>query len=72
MEIDLGLVRRKFRIPWLHGSKRKKRRASGVASRAKNAPKHCKVALGSCMRGGGGRAKAGKCMKGYWRCIKGS
>jgi hypothetical protein len=51
--------------------KRRKRRASGVASRAKNAPKHCKVSLGSCMRGSGGRAKASKCMKGYWRCIKG-
>lgn len=51
--------------------KRRKRKASGVAARAKNAPKHCKVALGDCMRGGGGRRKAGPCMKAYWRCIKG-
>lgn len=53
------------------GKKRRSgRRASGVAARAKNAPKHCKVSLGSCMRGPGGRAKAGRCMKAYWGCIK--
>jgi len=50
---------------------RRKRRATGVAARAKNAPKHCKVQLGSCMRGGG-RGKAGPCMRGYWKCIKSS
>ena len=52
--------------------RRKKRRASGVAARAKNAPKHCKTGLSRCMTGGGGRAKASGCMKGYWRCIKGA
>lgn len=64
-------VRNRKLRSFVFGKSRKRRRASGVASRAKNAPKHCKVALGSCMRGSGGRAKAGKCMKGYWRCIKG-
>jgi hypothetical protein len=48
---------------------RKKRRASGVAARAKNAPKHCKVGLSHCMKGGG-RGKAGPCMRKYWFCIK--
>jgi hypothetical protein len=50
---------------------RKRRKASGVAARAKNAPAHCKKGLSSCMKGGG-RGKASGCMKGYWRCIKGS
>lgn len=49
---------------------RRKRRASGVANRVKNAPQHCKTSLGSCMRGGGG-AKRG-CMKKFWTCIKAS
>ena len=53
------------------GKARKRRKASGVAAKAKNAPAHCKKGLGSCMRGGG-RGKAGPCMKAYWRCIKGS
>jgi hypothetical protein len=53
------------------GKKRKRRKASGVAAKAKNAPKHCKTGLGDCMRGGGGRKKAGPCMRAYWRCIKG-
>lgn len=51
--------------------RRKKRKASGVASKAKNAPAHCKKGLSVCMTGGGGRSKASGCMKGYWRCIKG-
>lgn len=73
MDADLGSARRLgFRIPWLRGAKkRKKRRASGVASRAKNAPAHCKKGLSHCMTGGGGRSKASGCMKSYWRCIKG-
>ena len=53
------------------GKRRKRRKASGVAARAKNAPAHCKKGLSACMTGGGGRSKASGCMKGYWRCIKG-
>ena len=41
-----------------------------MAQRMKNAPKHCKTSLGSCMRGPGGRAKAGKCMRAFHACIK--
>lgn len=53
------------------GKLRKRRKASGVAARAKSAPAHCKKGLSVCMTGGGGRSKASGCMKGYWRCIKG-
>jgi hypothetical protein len=49
---------------------RKRRKASGVAARAKNAPPVCKKGLSSCMKGGG-RGKAGPCMRAYWACIKG-
>ena len=72
MDMDLGRPRHWPGIPWAGagGRKRKKRRASGVAARAKNAPQHCKTGLSHCMKGGG-RGKAGTCMKGYWRCIKG-
>lgn len=62
--------RRLRRFVFRGPGKRRKRRASGVAARAAHAPKHCKVSLGSCMRGPGGRAKASKCMKAYWGCIK--
>lgn len=76
MDADLGSARRLgFRIPWLRGAKRRKkrsgRRASGVAAKAKNAPAHCKKGLSVCMTGGGGRSKASGCMKKYWGCIKG-
>lgn len=50
--------------------RRKKRRGGAMAQRMKNAPKHCKTSLGSCMRGPGGRAKAGKCMRAFHACIK--
>lgn len=50
---------------------RKRRKASGVAARAKNAPPVCKKGLSVCMTGKGGRSKASGCMKAYWRCIKG-
>jgi hypothetical protein len=75
MEIDLGLVRSgkgKFRIPWLRGAKkrRKSRRGGKMAQRMRNAPKACKVQLGNCMRGSGGRAKAGRCMRAFHACIK--
>jgi len=41
-----------------------------MAQRMKNAPKHCKTDLGACMRGPGGRAKAGKCMRAFHACIR--
>lgn len=73
MDMDLGRPRGYVRtgIPWLRGpgKRRKKRRASGVAARAKNAPQHCKTGLSSCMKGGGGIRRG--CMKKYWSCIKG-
>jgi hypothetical protein len=50
--------------------KRRKRRGGAMAQRMKNAPKHCKLDLGSCMRGPGGRAKAGKCMRAFHACIR--
>lgn len=50
--------------------KHKSRRGGKMAARMRNAPKHCKVSLGNCMRGSGGRAKAGKCMRAFHACIK--
>ena len=62
---------RKFRSFVFGGkTKRKRRKASGVAARAKNAPPVCKKGLSTCMKGGG-KGKAGPCMRAYWRCIKG-
>lgn len=71
METDFGRPKHWPGIPW-HGAKkrRKSRRGGKMAQRMKNAPKHCKVSLGDCMRGSGGRAKAGKCMRAFHACIK--
>jgi len=41
-----------------------------MAARMKAAPKVCKTGLSSCMKGGG-KHKAGPCMRAYWACIKG-
>jgi hypothetical protein len=73
MDADLGRPKYWPGIPWLRGAKkgRKRRKASGVAARAKNAPKHCKTGLSHCMKGGG-KGKAGPCMRKYWSCIKGA
>jgi hypothetical protein len=61
---------RKYRRFVFGASKpKRKRRGGAMAQRMKNAPKHCKVDLGACMRGGG-RAKAGKCMRAFHACIK--
>lgn len=52
-------------------AKRKHRRSSGrlrgAAVSAKQAPKHCKVQLSKCMKGGG-RKVAGHCMREFHRC----
>ena len=45
-------------------------RARGAALAAKQAPKVCKVELSSCMKGGG-RRKAGPCMRAFHACKKG-
>jgi len=42
-------------------------RARGAALEAKRAPKHCRVELSSCMKGGG-RKVAGKCMRAFHAC----
>jgi len=48
-----------------------KRRSSGklrgAAVSAKHAPKHCKVELSRCMKGGGRRV-AGSCMRAFHAC----
>jgi hypothetical protein len=53
-------------------AKRRRRRRSGgltgAAVSAKRAPVHCKKALSSCMKGGGGKAKASHCMKRFNAC----
>jgi hypothetical protein len=41
----------------------------GAAAAAKAAPKVCKVELSKCMTGGG-RRKAGPCMRAFHRCKK--
>jgi hypothetical protein len=54
-------------------AKRTKRRSSGrlrgAAVKAKNAPKHCKVELSTCMKKGG-RKVAGPCMRAFHGCQK--
>lgn len=49
---------------------RKKRRAGGAAARMRHAPQACKTGLSHCMKGGG-RGKAGPCMRAFHRCLKG-
>jgi hypothetical protein len=44
-------------------------RVRGAAASAKAAPKVCKVQLSNCMKGGG-RRKAGPCMRAFHRCKK--
>jgi len=55
-------------------TKRKSRkssgRARGAALEAKRSPKHCRIELSSCMKGGG-RKVAGKCMRAFHACKKG-
>jgi hypothetical protein len=62
--------RRRKKIFGLFGAKRK-RRAGGAAARMKRAPQHCKTGLSRCMTGGG-RGKAGPCMRAFHRCLKGA
>jgi hypothetical protein len=53
--------------------RRKSRKVStklfGAARVAKRAPLVCRRELSSCMKGGG-RRKAGPCMRSFQRCIK--
>lgn len=63
--------RRLRRFVFLGKSKaRRKRRGGAQAQRMKRAPQHCKTSLGTCMKGGG-RAKAGPCMRKFHACING-
>ena len=59
------------RYPATMATKRKPRKSSGrprgAALAAKRAPKHCRVELSSCMKGGG-RKVAGKCMRAFHTC----
>jgi len=54
-------------------AKKTKRRSSGklrgAAVSAKQAPKHCKVELSTCMKRGG-RKVAGHCMRAFHACKK--
>jgi hypothetical protein len=43
---------------------------TGAAKAAKHAPKACKLQLSRCMTGGG-RRKAGPCMRQFQRCRTG-
>jgi hypothetical protein len=45
-------------------------RPRGAALSAARAPKACKLELSSCMKGGG-RRKAGVCMRAFHRCKSG-
>lgn len=49
-------------------AKRRGGRGGAMARKMKNAPAHCKTDLSHCMRGGG-RAKAGPCMRKFHACI---